>query len=83
MYIDQRKLWRGHTLRKMKAGDIEEAHRVIDENDFKHVKYIIVHVGTNQVEKGNIAAEISSLKFDGRRLLFDGAASYLMGPPLI
>ena len=47
IHIDQRKVWRGHTLRKMNADDIEEADRVIDENDFKHAKYIIVHVGTN------------------------------------
>ena len=59
MHIDQRKFSRGHTLRKIKAGDIEEAHKVIDENEFKKAKYIIVHVGTNEVEKVNIASEIS------------------------
>ena len=56
MHIDQRKFWRGHALRKIKASDIEE---VIDENEFKKAKYIIVHVGTNEVEKVNIASAIS------------------------
>ena len=56
---NQRKCWSGHTLRKMKVGDTEEAHRVINENDFKHAKFIMLRVGTNQVEKINIAAEIS------------------------
>ena len=34
----------------MEGVNIEEAHNVIDENDIKNAKYIIVHVSTNQVE---------------------------------
>ena len=49
-YIDENKLWRNHTCKKLKAGDAEEAWKVVNDYNFKKARYLILGIGTNDVE---------------------------------
>ena len=58
-HIDPYKFWKGHTVRKLKAGNIQEAKEILEGYHFDNAKYIILHIGTNDVEKSNVSAEIT------------------------
>ena len=58
-YIDPNKFWNGHKVKKIKAGNIEEAFEVANHYEFCDSRYIIIHIGTNDTEISSNAAEIS------------------------
>ena len=58
-YIDPNKFWNGHSVKKMKAGNIKEASEIIMQYEFHDTKYFIIHVGTNDTETSSNATEIS------------------------
>ena len=49
-YIDEKKFWYNHTCKKLKTGDSTEAREVINGYDFKKARYIILGIGTNDIE---------------------------------
>ena len=49
-YIDPKVFWYGHSCRKMKAGNVADANKLIDEHVFENIKHAILHVGINDVE---------------------------------
>ena len=59
-FINPDMFWHGRISKKVMAGNVDDANKVINKFNFHEVKHAILHVGTNDVETKKSATNIAN-----------------------
>ena len=60
-HINSDRFWFEKVTRKVAAGNVNTANKIIDKCVFQDVKHAILHVGTNDVETRRTAANVAKI----------------------